>query len=281
MGGKGRDRRRGEALSANPELRAAYLEEFEGQNGSQAFLNAVQNYQLLKGSQTNLYKCFLPQGWRVASSLGAQGFLHPEGVYDDPKGGALREVLYSRLRNHFQFQNQLILFPIGDRVKYSLNIYGPSRQPSFIHLANLFHAKTVDACFAHDGNGAVGGIKTVDNRWDMSGHRQRLIPVGDQGLALFANLYDEPGTPARQARLPALHSQQLQSVLEKFGEAPMRLGDLQGEYYSTVMWDETNAVKKDGTIRRETAFRAAFLCGITALQNAALHLHGDGALRLH
>jgi len=247
-------KRRADAFDQHPELQAAYLEEFEGQNGSQAFLNAVQNYPYLKGSQTNLYKCFLPQAWRVATGQGAQGFLHPEGVYDDPKGGELREVLYGRLRNHFQFQNQLILFPIGDRVKYSLNIYGPSRQPSFIHLANLFHARTVDACFAHDGNGAVGGIKTMDNSWDMSGHRQRLIPVGEKSLALFAQLYDEIGTPSRQARLPALHSQQLQSVVEKFALAPKRLADLQGNYYSTVMWDETNAVKKDGTIRRDTSF---------------------------
>jgi len=248
-------KRRGEALSANPELRAAYLEEFEGQNGSQAFLNAVANYPLLKGSQTNLFKCFLPQAWRVTSSQGVQGFLHPEGVYDDPKGGSLREVMYERLRNHFQFQNQLILFPIGDRVKYSLNIYGPSRQPSFIHLANLFHSKTVDACFAHDGHGAFGGIKTNDNKWDMAGHRQRLIPVGEKALGLFAQLYDEPGTPATQARLPALHSQQLQSVLEKFAAAPKRLGDLQGEYIALEMWHETNA-QKDGTIRRDTSFPA-------------------------
>jgi hypothetical protein len=247
-------KRRVDAFSDNPELRPVYLEEFEGQNGSQAFLNASQNYPLLKGSQTNLFKCFLPQAWRVASDQGVQGFLHPEGVYDDPKGGALREILYGRLRNHFQFQNQLILFPIGDRVKYSLNTYGPERQPSFFHLANLFHPKTVDACFAHDGHGAIGGIKTEFNQWDMSGHRQRLIPVGEKALGLFAQLYDEPGTPARQARLPALHSQQLQSVLEKFAAARKRLGDLQGEYYATVMWDETNAVKKDGTIRRDTGF---------------------------
>jgi hypothetical protein len=249
-------KRRGDALSANPELRAAYLEEFEGQNGSQAFLNAVANYPLLKGSQTNLFKCFLPQAWRVASGQGVQGFLHPEGVYDDPKGGVLREVLYGRLRNHFQFQNALILFPIAHRAKYSLNIYGTNRHPSFIHLANLFHSKTVDACFAHDGHGVVGGIKTLDNKWDMSGHRQRLIHVGEKTLGLFAQLYDEPGTTTRQARLPALHSQQLQSVLEKFAAAPKRLGDLQGEYYATVMWDETNAVKKDGTIRRDTSFPA-------------------------
>ncbi|MCT0210294.1 MAG: hypothetical protein DCF18_07270 [Cyanobium sp.] len=246
---------RSEAFAAHPALKAAYLEEYVGQAGSQAFLNAVANYPLLKGSQTNLFKCFLPQAWRMASEQGVSGFLHPEGVYDDPKGGALRHVLYERLRNHFQFQNQLMLFPIGHRVKYSLNIYGPTRKPSFIHLANLFHSKTVDACFAHDGHGAVGGIKTIDNQWNMAGHRQRLIPVCEQSLALYAQLYDETGTPARQARLPALHSQQLQSVLEKFAAAPQRLGDLQGDYIALEMWHETNA-QKDGTIRRNTSFPA-------------------------
>jgi len=56
-----------------------------------------------------------------------------------------------------------------------------------------------------------------------------------------------------QARLPALHSQELRSVLEKFAAQPKRLRDLQGEYYSLEMWHETNA-QKDGTIRRETRF---------------------------
>jgi len=266
-------KRRGDAFAGHPDLKASYLQEFEGQNGSQAFLNAVANYPLLKGSQTNLFKCFLPQAWRVASGQGVQGFLHPEGVYDDPNGGELRDVLYGRLRSHFQFQNQLILFPIGDRVKYSLNIYGPSRQPSFIHLANLFHSKTVDACFAHDGHGAVGGIKTDDNQWNMVGHHQRLIPVGDKALGLFAQLYDEPGTPARQARLPALHSQQLQSVLEKFADAPKRLGDLQGEYIALEMWHETNA-QKDGTIRRDTSFPA----DPTELVLSGPHFYGGSPL---
>ena len=245
--------RRKEAFGTHPELRAAYLEEFEGQNGSQAFLNAVTNYALLKGSQTNLFKCFLPQAWRVASGEGVQGFLHPEGVYDDPKGGALREVLYGRLRNHFQFENELILFPIGGTRRFGINTYGSSRQPSFIHLANVFAPKAIDACFSHAGEGTIPGIKTEDGKWNTAGHRQRLIPVGDQALGLFAQLYDETGTPARQARLPALHSQQLQSVLEKFAAAPKRLGDLQGEYIALEMWHETNA-QKDGTIRRDTSF---------------------------
>ena len=246
-------KRRGDAFAVYPDLRAAYMQEFEGQKGSQTFLNADANYPLLVGSKANLFKCFLPQAWRVASAKGVQGFLHPEGVYDDPKGGALREMLYGRLRNHYQFLNKLILFAISDQKKYSLNIYGEPRQPSFVHVANLFHPKTIDASFSHDGNGPVVGIKTESGGWGLAGHRQRLIPVGEKALGLFAKLYDEPGTPARRARLPVLHSQQLQSVLEKFAAAPKRLCDLQGEYFATQHWDETGS-QKDGTIRRDTSY---------------------------
>jgi hypothetical protein len=245
---------RSEAFAGHPALKDAYLEEYVGQAGSQAFLNALQNYPLLQGSKANLYKCFLPQAWRVAAERGVSGYLHPEGVYDDPKGGALREVLYGRLRNHFQFENELILFPIGGTRRFGINIYGASRQPSFVHLANLFAPKAIDTCFGHDGNGPVPGIKTADGKWNTSGHRQRLIPVSEQSLALFAQIYDEPGTPARQARLPALHSQQLQSVLEKFAASPQRLGDLStDDVYATQHWNETIS-QHDGTIRRDTSF---------------------------
>jgi methylase of polypeptide subunit release factors len=250
-------KRRGEAFDQHPDLRAAYLEEFEGQNGSQAFLNAVGNYPLLAGSKANLYKCFLPQAWRVTSEKGVQGFLHPEGVYDDPNGGMLRKALYRRLRNHFQFENQLSIFAeVHHNIKFSINNHGPERQPSFIHLANLFHVKTIDACFEHDGNSLLGGIKNEANQWNLAGHRQRLIPVGEQGLGLFARLFDETGIAALEARLPALHSQQLQRVLEKFAEASQRLADIaDDEVYTTQHWNETIS-QRDGTIRRETGFPA-------------------------
>jgi hypothetical protein len=70
---------------------------------------------------------------------------------------------------------------------------------------------------------------------------------------LFAKLYDEEGTDPLEARLPALHTRQLMSVLDKFAAQPKRLSDLEDEYYSTQHWNESNA-QDDGTIRRETSF---------------------------
>ena len=59
-----------------------------------------------------------------------------------------------------------------------------------------------------------------------------LIAIRAKNWRLFAQLYDEAGTPSLQARLPALHARQLISVLEKFAAQPRRLGDLKGEYLS-------------------------------------------------
>jgi hypothetical protein len=85
-----------------------YLSAFEESTGTQSFLNGFQNYGLLKGLQSNSFKCFLPQGWMVANNQGVVSYLHPEGVYDDPKGGTFRAKLYKRLRHHFQLQNKLM-----------------------------------------------------------------------------------------------------------------------------------------------------------------------------
>lgn len=239
-------------FAAMPQARADYLAECVATEGMGEYLNAVQNYPLLKGQQSNLYKCFLPLVWRVGS--GVQALLHPEGPYDDPKGGELREAMYSRLRTHFQFQNQLMLFEIGDRVKYSINIYGPQQpSPQFLTMANLFHPSTIQASLEHTGAGPTPGIKHDGGGWDFSGHRNRVVEVTEGVLATFAKLYDAPGTPPLQARLPAVHSRELVSVLEKFARVPRRLGDLKDDYFTLEMWHETGA-QKDGTIRRETGF---------------------------
>jgi hypothetical protein len=237
------------------DLKGAYLGEFEEAEGMQNFLNAYQNYPQLKGVQSNLYKCFLPQAWMIGNKEGISGFLHPEGIYDDPKGGVFREKVYPRLKGHFQFQNELNLFAeVDHHAKFSINVYCNNlNKTDFNHIANLYAPKTVYDCFDNDGHGPVPGIKDDENKWNIKGHSSRIIHVSENELELFANLYDVAGTPAPAARLPALHSQELISVLRKFANQPKKLGDLEGEYFSTQHWNETGA-QKDGTIRRETCF---------------------------
>ena len=236
-------------------LREEWLRELEEAEATQAFLNARQNYPLLAGQQTNLYKCFLPQAWMIGREGGVAGFLHPEGVYDHPKGGVFREALYSRLRAHFQFQNEKRLFSeVHHETLFSVNVYGKARDdPAFKHIANLFAPATVDACLEHDGRGEVPGIKD-EAGWTTAGHADRVVDVDTAALANFATLYDAAGTPPLRARLPALHAKTLLGVLGKLAAHPKRLGDLSAdEYCAPRHWEETTA-QRDGTIKRQTRF---------------------------
>ncbi len=234
-----------------PGRREYYLSAYEAVGGQLSFLNAMQNYPLLKGMQTNLYKAFLCTSWAV--SRGAVGLLHPDSVYDEARGQTLREVLYPRLRYRLQFENVLHLFEeVDTRVKFSINIYGQKKDEIvFISMANLYSPLTAIKSLKHDGLGPVPGIKTKGNQWELSEHRHRVIRVTKKELQTYALLYDAPGTPPRQARLPLVHARQLAGILQKLAQAPRRMRDL--DYKMTAMWHETGAQKK-GTIRRQTGF---------------------------
>ena len=265
-------KQRDAVFAALPQARADYLGECAATEGMGAFLNATQNYPLLKGQQSNLYKCFLPLVWQVGS--GVQALLHPEGVYDDPKGGPLREALYPRLRAHYQFVNEYKLFSeVHNLTTYSINVYAPQAgSPVFKTLANLFHPSTVHACLNHSGGGVTPGLKKDEGGWNTTGHSSRIIEVDESLLATFAKLYDTPGTPVLQARLPAVHSRELVSVLEKVARVPRRLGDLQGDYYTTVCFDETYA-QRDGTIRRRSTSEQGFVIDPAEFVLSGPHLY--------
>jgi hypothetical protein len=233
-----------------------FLDAFETFAAAHECFSSIQTYPLLAGVRTNVYKCFLTRAWAVSGPAGTVGFLHPAGIYDDPKGGELRAAAYPRLRSHFRFVNELKLFEaIGNLTFYSVNVFGRphGHRTDFDNISNLFHPLTIDASYAHDGQGAVPGIKNPDDDfdWDLRGHRQRIVRVDGDALALFAKLYDEPGTPALEARLPVVHSREILNVLHNFALQKRRLADL--EYFSTQHWNETGA-QSDGTIRRQTRF---------------------------
>ena len=164
------------------DLKSEYLGEYVELTAAQNFLNANQNYPLLQGTQSNLYKCFLPQAWTFGNKLGVTVFLHPEGVYDDPNGGTLRAAIYERLRAHFQFRNEFTLF-VGTndhgRMRFSLNVFASKQaSPRFVSISYLFWPTTIDESFGHHGNGVCGGIKDADDHWNIRGHatRERIWP---------------------------------------------------------------------------------------------------------
>ena len=233
-----------------------YIDECVATEGVAAFLNATQNYPLLKGLQSNLYKCFLPLVWRIGGSRGVQALLHPEGTYDDPKGGVLRAEAYSRLKAHYQFINELSLFAeVDHHMKFSVNLYGQKNpSPMFLNMVNIFSPATIAASLEHNGEGVVPSIKKDGGGWNTTPHLSRVIQVNHDLLSVFAQLYDEAGTGAVQARLPTLHSQELVSVLKKISKIKNRLTSNNNSYISSdIILHETEA-QKNGIIERKTLF---------------------------
>lgn len=228
------------------ETNALYFNEYESITGQQSFLNAVQNYVDLKGQQTNLFKCFLPQAWTYGCKSGVSAFVHPDGVYDDPKGGSLRAQIYKRLRQHVQYENELNLFEGTNdhgRMRFSTNIYRNGWVGyDFETINNVFTPDTLEQCYDVSISGPVPGIKD-DNGWCTAGHPNRVIHVKKKELMLFSLLFDS-SDEWKKARLPVLHSVQLVDVLERFQNQALTLGQLRDQLFPTEMWDETGAKEK-------------------------------------
>lgn len=243
---------RNEALN-NEITRKIYFEEFQTTYGQQSFLNAPQNYADLVGMKANLYKCFLPQAWYFSNGSGISAFVHPDSVYDDPKGGILRERLYPKLRKHFQFINELKLFEeVHHNTVFSLNIYSKKENVQFESISNLFAASTIDECY-NNRKGIIPGIKDEEGNWSTKGHHDRIVKIGKPELLLFAQLFDGDKN-WKQARLPAMHAQALTEVLEKFAQAEVTLGSIpENKIAYSVMFDEA-ADANAGILKHEEHF---------------------------
>lgn len=228
-----------------------YFLEYEALTGQQNFMNAVTNYDILRGQQTNLYKCFLPQAWQFCSEAGVSAFVHPDGVYDDPKGEEFRKILYPKLKMHFSFLNQLKLFDIGNTRTYSLNIYTNCSTINFDSISNILSPQTIDECYDKSNDDEmVPGIKHGDS-WDLRGHNHRIVRINADFLKMIATSIGEKqfdGIP-----LPAIHSIEVFEVLKCFANAKHHVSDEHNNIFIHQMWNET-AAQKEGIIIRNVHF---------------------------
>lgn len=198
----------------NAHTHSMYFAEYEMLSGEQNFLNAVQNYPALKGQQTNLFKCFLPLSWEKTNESGIAAFVHPECVYDDPKGGAL--------------------------------------MVSFDTISNLYDVKSIVECYQGEASAPIPGIKDANGDWNITGHPDRIIHVTQRELEVFAKLFDG-NDKWPQARLPVLHVRSLIGALSCIASQTQYISDIKTEIFGSEMWHETNA-QKDGTMVRNVHF---------------------------
>lgn len=213
---------------------------------SATFMNSFACYPLLVGQQADLYKNVLTNCFDLLSEKGYLGMLHPESVYDDAKGQPLRKVMYRRLQYHFQYQNALNLFPIAHRRKYSANIYtGLKDEISFDSISNLFHPKTVDDCYMHNGQGICEGIKGKDGKWNLAGHKNRIVHYNAKYIKLLSDTFEDGRYPDC-SKLVSVHNNEMLGILDKISNYERKVSSVTNKI--TVCFDETGA-PKEGLIK--------------------------------
>ena len=242
-------------FEAHPATYQTWLEAYESTAGQANFFTSSATYPLLTGSQSDLFKLFLPNVWAHSTPNGVQGLVHPETVYTETKGNILRREAYLRLRRHYQFANELRLFAdIHNETEFSLNIYSSKQTHfSFDSIHNLYHPKTIELCRAPSTH-PVPGKKDEAGKWCIQGHPDRILHFDDEALATAAAVFK---TDVTAPLLPTIHAKELLEILKKFAQAPKRVGDYDDSLCISSGWHETGA-KKDGTIKElpgnETVF---------------------------
>lgn len=207
-----------------------------------AVLGDATRFPHLVGQQPDLYRGFMERTWANAAHGGIVSLIHPESHFTEKKAAPLRAGAYRRLRRHWQFINELVLFDVHDLVKYGIHIYGTkAEEPCFISAASLYHPKTVLDSLRHDGTGPLPGLKDDNGNWDLRSHRDRIITVDMDTLKLWHSILEEPESPIINSRTVYTVNTDAAAVLKKLSAAP-RVKKL-GLQFSRG-WDESIDKKK-------------------------------------
>ncbi|WP_367404409.1 Eco57I restriction-modification methylase domain-containing protein [Kocuria marina] len=172
--------------------------------GSSKFIGSPAEYPDLVGAQSDLYRAFMVQVWRHEKQGGYASLIHPSTHLTDSSGRLLRRSSYSRLRRHWNFINEMKLFPeIGNLISFSVNVYGPSRPPRFLNSVLMYHPSTVVGSLSHNGAGPEPGFKNEEGSWDLRPHASRVEMVDEQTMSVWHSLMEagSRATPIIESRM--------------------------------------------------------------------------------
>lgn len=231
-----------EQTLSSPEANEYYLDELVSVTASRGLVGAASRYPALVGLRPDLYRCFMEQAWRNSAEEGIASLIHPESHFTDDKAARLRGETYKRLNRHWQFINELQLYPeIHHLVSYGVHVYGRAREsPKFLMATSLYHPDTVERSFAHQGSGQEPGLKDAAGNWDVAPHLARIITVDKEVLGTWHALLEDPSVPVLQTRMVYAVNRATAGVLAKLATSP-RLGGLGLEF--SQGWNETTGFK--------------------------------------
>ncbi|MCJ2119991.1 hypothetical protein MKK65_26035 [Methylobacterium sp. J-001] len=249
------------ALLSDPSARAAYLEDYTGTGGLQAFISSPTCYPFLAQGQPNLYKCFMDLAFRVTARGGYAALIHQDNHLSDPDGGLLRRTWYRRIRRHYHFRNAItrrMFAEVSDRKTFSLNVYaGFEQEVGFDHIASLLLPNMVDDSYEHDAVGPVPSMKRPEGGWDTRGHRKRIVRVDLATLKSFAAVIEDESTSADMTRFLFPFSTETLSIFDAFSSSRTSFTEAARPFQMRRLWDESTATKRTHTLEQTVWFPGA------------------------
>jgi hypothetical protein len=246
-------------LLAVRNARSFYLGELTGQAAMGAFFGDAATYDLLVGTQPDLYRAFMSRTWRNIGRSGVVGLLHPDTHFVGDRERFLRAEAYRRLRVHGDFVNSGNRFfppPVNRSSHFGMHIYGKPKEIQFAHLGWLLSAEELPLSLAlavagelpAGWNDKAGkpGVK-YKGEWDARPHPDRVVRVDSEMLAAWRLVSGSEGQPVEQAKLLNPVTTNEHGAIRALGEVSHRLGDLPR---ISPGYHEAGA-KKDGLISWE------------------------------
>ena len=191
----------------------------------------------------------------IGNTNSVSALLHPDSVYDDPEGGALRGNIYPRLRKHFMFANERKLFhEVHHHTQFSINVYGsPQDKIAFDAIFNLYDPISIEACY-DDGNINETDLGIKDNlgNWNIKGSPKRVVHFDNDNLLLLAQVFDG-SEKIKDAKLSSIQLNEELDILKTIKKVGNTLSDINSQFMIMEMWHETNS-QKSGYINRKVHF---------------------------
>ena len=221
----------------------------------QALLNCPSLYGVLKGGQTDLFKCILVNSLTMLSPNGYMGLIHPDTVFTEAKGQLLREFLFPKLVARYHYSNKLGVFSDVHREKiFDCCIYrGIDTAIHFDSISNLYNPNTIDASYADLGTSICLGLEYVDNEGkkhtNIAGHKDRIIHYDEDLLKVVGKVFEDTDE-WQSCKLISIHAMSSLNIIKSF----MNFQHVNSvNPFMTEGFHATNALKS-GIMLEETKF---------------------------
>lgn len=222
----------GEALPKAPSVRRegrtvpaveAFLQDFVSTRGAMEVTSSAVMNPFAGAGSNNLYRCFVDLSFRLCSTDGISALVHQDGHLGDPKAGNFRAHWYRRVVKHFNFVNMIASKNFADAafvLQFSLNIYRGDVSPIGFDQFTLAHvASQVDESYLHDGVGDVPGLRREDGKWEVSGHKARVIRIDRDRLGFMHSFIESGVGDLEETRFSQPFSEPIMEFLEKISSA--------------------------------------------------------------